>query len=112
MHVALRTVSSSPASEGNVTFSTAQEIPIGDLLEEAFVEFRSVQRFLPRLMEFEEVAELVLLIERIERQLRQDVKMRAVRIDNINIFDERHLLEHILSTPITLTGAAVDDGEG
>ena len=87
------------------------EIPIGDLFEKTSVEFGGVQRLLPRLMEFQEIGEPVLMIERIKRQLRQDVKVCAVRIVDVNIFDKRYLFQDI-PVAIALTRSAADNREG
>ena len=70
MHVALWTAgletppTDVSASSGKVTgFSTAQKYQSAILLKEASVEFRGIQRLLPRLMQLKKVAKSMLLME-------------------------------------------------
>ena len=62
-------------------------------------------------MQLKEVRKPVLLIERIKRQVRQDVKVGTVRIHNVNVLDECHLFKHI-KVSVALTRSAVDNGKG
>ena len=56
------------------------EIPVGDFLEETFVEFGTVEGLLPRGLELDQVGEMVLLVKRGEREVEQNFDMRAVRV--------------------------------
>ncbi len=53
--------------------------PVSDFDEEAFVERLNVERVLPCAMQGDEVSEVVLLAERVEREVREDFDVRPLR---------------------------------
>ena len=62
-------------------------------------------------MEFDEVGEVMLLVERGEGEVEQDLDVGAVRVGDADVFDERDFFQHVLGF-VAFVEAAVDDGEG
>ena len=67
------------ASLGNSMCFERPEIPVGDFEKETLVEFRTVQRLLPRGVQFDEIRELVLVAKRVEREVMQNFDVGPVR---------------------------------
>ena len=69
------------------------EIPVGDFLVEAFVEFGTVEGLLPRGLEFRPVGEVMLLVQLGEGEIEKDFDVGAVRVGDADVFDERDFFE-------------------
>ncbi len=94
--------------EGDVV--DGPEIPVGEFTEEAFVEFSTIQRLLPCLMQRKEIGDAVGAVECGEGEVCENFDVCAMRVDDVNILDETDFFEDIAFSRV-LVGAAVDDRE-
>ncbi|HOC61076.1 MAG TPA: hypothetical protein PKN70_14060 [Smithellaceae bacterium] len=86
------------------------EIPVGQFAVKALVEFLGVERFLPGLVQFDKVGEFVNALQFIQRQIKKDFKMGAMRTGDGNIFNQRDFFKDILLR-IPLMQAAINNGK-
>ena len=96
---------------GELDVVACPEIPVGDFLEKAFVEFGTVEGLLPGGLEFRPVGEVMLLVQLGEGEIEQDFNVGAVRIGDADVFDERDFFEDVLRF-VAFVETAGNDGEG
>ena len=95
---------------GNSGLGEGPEIPVGEFLVEALVERGGVEGLLPGGLQLDEVGEAVLVVQRAEGKVVENLDMGAMGVAALDVLDEGDLFEDVLAF-IAFVQAAVDDGQ-
>lgn len=83
-------------------------IPVRQFLVEALVEFADVEGLGPGALQFVEAPDVLPLAQIRQRQFFQDADVGGVGVVQVDVLDQRHLLQHILAG-VAFAGPPQDD---